>query len=143
MIILGFILVLLAGIAIGLDLERRRGAKENEWRLNITMDIVTGSSYPITLTVTRKGKAAQVPAGATVTWAVSDESLGAVTVSPDDQTKATLVAGAEGGTGTVTAKVNFTGRDGEPKELDATSDVLTVGAGDPDGAAIEVGAELP
>ena len=130
------------GLFIGFVLWHKT-QKEPEWRLQIIMDIVSGSSYPLNLKLTRNGKASSLPKGAVVAWGDSDPALGAVSVDPNDATKATIVAGDAGATGAVTAKVTFTGADGNAKEVDATSEALTVVVGEPDAGSIDVGAELP
>lgn len=116
---------------------------QSEWRLSILMNIVNGGNYPLTLALTHKGRATTLPTGGTVVWSVSDPALGTVTPDANDPTKANLVAGDIGTTGTVTGKVTFNDADNNPVEVDATSDTLTVVGGLPDGATIAVGGELP
>lgn len=129
------------GLLLGYLLFSHPRAQDPEWSVSIEMDIVEGSSYPLTLK--RKGKDTALPQGANVVWGDAPAELGAVTVDPNDATKATIVGGTPGATGTVTAKVTFNGHDGNPKEVDAASEALTVVVGEPDGGNIEVGAELP
>lgn len=146
-----FALVLVVSVVIAFFLGAAWQSRQNcvligaqsEWRLSILMNIVNGGNYPLTLALTHKGRATTLPTGAQVVWTVSDPTLGAVTPDPNDPTKASLIAGDIGATGTVSAKVTFTGADGNAAEVDATSEALTVIGGDPDGATIAVGAELP
>lgn len=132
------------GLLVGFLLWFRPGKKHSEWSVYIAMNIVSGGSYPLTLKLTRKGKDVALPAGAAVVWGDTDPNLGAVAPDAADPTKATIVAGVTGTTGTVTGKVNFNDPvTGNPVELDVASGSLTVVDGAPDAGTIEVGAELP
>jgi hypothetical protein len=139
---MGLLLAFGLGLLLGFLLFGHPRPKQSDWSVKINMDIVSGASYPLTVTVTRKGKAVALPAGANIVW--GDSPVGSVTVDPNDQTKATLVGGTVGATGTATATVNFTDPNTqEPVSLNVASGDLTVVEGVPDGGSIDVGAELP
>lgn len=106
------------------------------------MNIVAGGNYPLSLSLTHKGRATTLPTGGAVAWSVSDPNLGTVTPDPTDPTKASLVGGTLGTVGTVGVKITFNDASNAPVEVDATSESLTVIDGQPDGAEIAVGAEV-
>lgn len=129
------------GLLLGYLLFSHPRPQHNEWSVTIAMNIVTGASYPLTVKLTRRGKPVDLPAGATVVW--GESPVGTVTADENDQSRATLVAGAVGATGQVTAQVTFTANGAtEPTTLNLASGDLDVVEGDPDGGGIELGAEL-
>lgn len=140
----GPLLFFLGGLLLGFFLWHKPRTKHSEWSVKISMNIVSGASYPLTLSVTRKGKPVALPAGAAIVWGDTPAELGVVTPDATDQTKAVIVGGTTGATGTVTGKVTFTDPStGNPVEIDIASGSLTVIDGVPDGGDIAVGGELP
>lgn len=107
------------------------------------MNVIIGSSYPLALALTRNGRPAELPAGATVSWTLTDDTLGSISTNVGDPLNATLNVSPDIEAG-VEAKVRATVTCDDPVlDLEIDSETLTSADGVPDGGTITVGAEMP